>query len=139
MCLIWRRSYFCGRRLFRFLIVAQYLIQYCPFCGNHAPASKRDSLFAKMTSDEFDRIQSLIAGLQTIDEVIVKFSEPDEDIANGSFRRFPETDNQPPVVQAFHQLTYRKFSPTVDVMISVHPSGLVEFGFSGKLLPQQLQ
>lgn len=96
-------------------------------------------MFAKMTSDGFDRIQSLITGLQTIDEVIVKFGEPDEGIANGSFRKFPETDAQPPAVQSFRQLTYRKLSPTVGVMISVHPSGLVEFGFSVKRLPQKPQ
>ena len=130
------------KKLNEYQIVANghlWLIRYCPFCGNLAPPSKRDSLFAKMTPDEFARIRDLVAGLRTVKEVLATFGVPDDDIANGGFREFPETTDRPSIRQAFRQLTYRGLSPTVSVMVSVHSSGLVEFGFSGKLLSQKHQ
>lgn len=117
----------------------RWLIRYCPFCGNLTPPSKRGSLFAKMTPDEFARIRNLVAGLRTVEEVLAKFGVPDDDITNGGFREFPETADQPPIKQAFRQLNYQGLSPTVNLMVSVHPSGLFEFGFSGKLLSQKHQ
>lgn len=115
----------------------RWLIRYCPFCGNLAPPSKRSSLFAKMTPSEFARVRDLVAGLRTVEEVLAKFGVPDDDIANGGFREFPESADRPPMKQVFRQLTYRGLSPTVNVTVSVHPSGLVEFGFSGKLLSEK--
>lgn len=112
----------------------RWLVRYCPFCGNLAPPSKRASLFTKVTPDELARMQNLVEGLRTVDDVLGKFGLPDQDIPNGGFREFPEAANRPPMLQVFRQLTYRGLSPTVNVTVSVHPSGLAEFGFSGKPL-----
>src|SRR5947209_1768445 len=58
-------------------------IYHCPFCGGSAPKSKRESLFAHLSTEELLRLSELTKDLSTVSDAIAKFGPPDEYIPNG--------------------------------------------------------
>src|SRR5260370_37691856 len=51
---------------------AHLLIYHCPFCGGAAPQSKRDTLFAVVSTTEARRLHELLSDIKTIEEAIKK-------------------------------------------------------------------
>jgi hypothetical protein len=52
------------------------LIYHCPFCGGTAPESKRDRLFAVISSDEEERLFALSRDVKTVEEALVILGPP---------------------------------------------------------------
>ncbi len=110
------------------------MMRHCFFCGGKAPASLRETLFAKLTSEERFRLVNLTKSLKTVDETIAVLGEPNEDREAGTIITHPERDGKPEETRSYRTLGYRNLSETANVNVTVYPTGEVAFSFSGKYI-----
>lgn len=108
------------------------MIYYCPFCGGRVPKSQRHMQFMYVTHDEESRINELIHGLHTCDEVVARFGPPDADIPNGLSWREPADADRPPRGEAARALWYRGLSSQADVIFYVYTDGHVRGTWQAK-------
>jgi hypothetical protein len=107
-------------------------IYHCPFCGGSAPKSKRESLFAHVTADEFCRLGELTKDVSTVSEALTKFGPPDEDIPNGYGEIAPSRNGQPGRSEFFRVMRYNGLSQTTVVDVVVRPENRVSFSYGPK-------
>lgn len=105
---------------------------YCPICGGSAPPSRRSLLFHPISQAERERLFELTSGIETVQEVLSKFGEPDLRMSTGHATITPERDGQPETTQSFPAMIYSNLSKVAEVRVVVYPTGRVEFLFSGK-------
>ncbi len=111
------------------------VIYHCFFCGGAAPKSKRARLFATIPRDEVERLRDLATGCATLDDVIRKFGEPNDDMAEGHGDMTRETDGKPPTVKYYRVLRYSNLSETAEVdFVDYGPSRGVRTSFHGKYI-----
>lgn len=110
----------------------QLIILYCPFCGGSAPPSRRDSLFHTITQAERERLIELTSGIQTVQQVISTFGEPDLRLSMSTTT--PEKARQPETTQSFPQWVYSNLSEVAEVRVVVYPTDRVEFCILAKTL-----
>jgi hypothetical protein len=115
------------------------VLYHCPFCGGKAPESRRSNFFATLTASEIERLQALVAGLRTIEEVLARFGPPDEDFSAGSGTMTPGKNGRPDRFESLRMLHYEGLSDTAMVHVEVSASGHVGFSYTGKYLsaPEQ--
>lgn len=111
---------------------AELRIYHCPFCGGKVPKSKRDTLFATLGHAEMRRIGKLIKHLHTLDDVLRKFGQPDEDHAAGAGITAPERDGKPEATRSYRMVIYTNLSQTANVEVIVYPTDRIEITLSGK-------
>jgi hypothetical protein len=108
----------------------QMIIFYCPSCGGSAPPSRRDSLFHTITQAERERLIELTSGIQTVQEVISTFGEPDLRLSMSTIT--PEKACQPETTQSFPQWVFSNLSEVAEVRITIYPTDRVGFSFRAK-------
>ena len=108
------------------------VIYHCPFCGGAAPKSQRALLFHVIPSEEELRLVALLEGITSVEAAIHKLGEPDEDDPRGTGVRMPERDGQPPTMQWFRTLRYKKLSKVADVWITARADGRASWQLQGK-------
>ncbi len=104
----------------------QMMIYFCPFCGGEVPKSRRESMFAHVTSEEERRICFLFEGINTEEDVLRKFGRPDAEEDVGLMFRYPEKSGQPGYGGALRTLTYKNLSPVADIVFYVKEDGQVQ-------------
>jgi hypothetical protein len=109
-----------------------WMIYYCPFCGGHAPKSRRDEFFHKLSDKERKRLINLTKNLKTLDAVMTAFGRPDIDQPAGLVIAKPERDGIPEKTESFRVIIYTKLSITADVHVTIHPNDRVGISFLGK-------
>lgn len=107
-------------------------VYYCPICGGSAPPSRRGSLFHTISQAERERLFELTSGIETVQDVISQWGEPDLRMSTGLSKITPERDDQPETAQSFPAMIYSNLSEVAEVRVVVFPMGRVEFLFSGK-------
>jgi hypothetical protein len=111
-----------------------WVIYHCPFCGGAAPKSKRDLLFATISTAERTRLCDLAAPLKTVEQVIEAFGPPDWESHSASST--PEKDGTPPRTELHRMLTYENLSEVAEVQFFEMDDGKVYTTLCGKLLPR---
>jgi hypothetical protein len=110
------------------------IVRHCPWCGGTAPKSQRGSFFAHLHDEERQRLNSLMKGIKTVDDVLLKFGEPDEDHAQGVGTLTPGNDTTPDHYEPQRLLRYTGLSEIASVDIIVYPTGNIGFSYNGKYL-----
>ena len=132
------------------------IIYYCFFCGGAAPESLRASKFAVIGQGEMARLMELTKDLQTVEDVISRFGQPEWDTPRGMITTMPSVDlspwallksalrrllgtklkgiDTPELTESFRALSYSGLSETADVLVTVRPDGKVHFGYVGKYI-----
>lgn len=118
---------------------AKLFIWHCPMCGGRAPHSTRGNLFEVVGHTELMRLHALTAKLKTLDEVLTALGKPDSDREFGKGVTTPERGKGPPVTKFYRTLTYKNYSETADISVTVRADGRVEFAFSGKYIGPKTQ
>lgn len=109
------------------------IIRHCPWCGGAAPRSKRESLFAKITQKEEDRLRRMTSGLRTIASVVKKLGKPDVDMEHGMVMKTPDSKDNPPTIKSYRTLHYKSLSKTAEVHFTdLGPDRGVRADFIGK-------
>ena len=108
------------------------LIYHCPFCGGAAPESKRSLLFAQIPDTEEERLARVLDGVETIDQAVSKFGQPD--FEGVSTTRQPEKENQAPELQRHREIRYYKLSEVADIWITERPDGKIFWQLQGKYI-----
>ena len=111
---------------------ASIVIYHCPFCGGAAPESRRDRLFAVISSEEEKRLFSLLNGVRTIDDAIEALGPPDLDRPDGVGWRHAEGEQTPPKSERFRSAIYSRLSDVADIHFTVYPNGSVHASLQGK-------
>jgi hypothetical protein len=106
-------------------------LNYCPVCGQRAPQSRRDALFAPLCDAEMQRIEQLAAGLRTLEEVRARFGEPDDDRMPGVMLREPAGAGRPPSMRRYRTLRYSGISDSLHVFF-YERRGSIELIMGGK-------
>lgn len=109
-------------------------LYFCPFCGGAAPKSRRDELFARITTLELNRLQAVTSGLHTVEDVIRELGPPDHDLAAGEGAISAPKGHIPPMAQHFRMLVYSRLSETIDIRVTDRDEGRVRFTFTGKYI-----
>jgi hypothetical protein len=109
-------------------------IYHCWFCGGKAPESLRGTLFARISTEERDRLFALIGEVVTVSALIERFGKPDSDSARGVVIEKPERDGQAPTAEARRVLVYSRLSEVADVRAEVYPDDRVGFSLQGKYI-----
>ena len=113
-------------------VEAKMMIYHCPFCGGRAPKSRRGDLFHRLTEAERRRLLEMTEKLETLDEVIAAFGQPDFDMPSGSVSVMPEREGKPEVTESCRVLQYTKLSDTANVHVNVYPTNRVRFSLWAK-------
>jgi len=115
------------------------LIYHCPMCGGVASESKREDVFAIVTEEERFRVNALIRGFKTVEDIVSTFGPPDRDSTfqlpedlPAAMLTIPGTDLQQ--AGPLRQLTYEQLSGTADVQFTIYSNGKVE----GLIFPKYL-
>jgi len=69
------------------------MIYYCPICGGPVPKSLRDDLFAKISSEEEERLNSMTDKIKSLEELIAAYGEPDRQQNHYSYKHLSDTAN----------------------------------------------
>jgi ClpX C4-type zinc finger protein/uncharacterized protein DUF6980 len=101
-----------------------HIIRYCPFCGGHTPASRRQRLFARPSPAELQRLKELTKDIRTIEDALRILGTPGWDNPQGTTWSKPATDDNPPLTTVHRTLWYYDYSDTADVCVT-------EFGSAG--------
>ena len=109
-------------------------IYHCPFCGGSAPKSKREQLFAHLTTEEIQRLSELTQSVATVSDAIAKFGSPDEDIPNGYGETRPSKNGEPGRSEFFRVLRYNRLSDTAIVDVVVRAEERVTFSYGPKYI-----
>jgi hypothetical protein len=110
------------------------LLRYCPGCGGKAPASVRQSLFARLTNAEVHRLQELTAGIKTVADAFNVLGAPDDDCPVGAGQVSAYRDDEPQVAEFFRTLVYRRLSETADVHVTVRSDHDLRITYQGKYI-----
>jgi len=108
------------------------LVYFCPLCGGRAPASKRGSLFQKLDLAEQQRLFELTKNLQTVQDVIAAFGEPDTRRPFGMMVVATGPEGAPQTTQSYPMMVYSKLSPSADVHVTIYPMEKVGITFQSK-------
>lgn len=108
------------------------LIYFCPLCGGSAPKSQRGNLFYRLTDAEQQRLAQLTKELQTVQDVIAAFGEPDIGQPVGIIVVTREKEGVPETTQAYPVMIYTRLSAVADVHVTVYPADKVGISFQGK-------
>lgn len=103
------------------------VVRFCMSCGGHAPQSRRDDLFHRVSDAEQARLVELISGLRTADEVRERLGEPDE-LLESAVWYSKEVGPGPQEGEAFDLWTYVGFSDVASVLFEVR-NGAVKRGY----------
>ena len=106
-------------------------IVYCPFCGDLAPTSRQQRLYARLTSSETERLKELTKDIHTLDDAVTMLGEPDEDLPQGVELKSPEQGEDPPQSVFYRCLIYKKLSKRANVRITDYLSDRVHIAFEG--------
>jgi hypothetical protein len=108
------------------------VIYHCPFCGGAAPESKRPQLFAVISSDEKERLYSLLSSITSIDEAIATLGPPD--FQSHTSTTMCEEEGQGSPVSFQRLIRYASLSDTAEVDLVERSDGRLELGLRGKFL-----
>jgi hypothetical protein len=111
---------------------SKLVIYHCPFCGGHAPRSKRALLFHVIPPEEERRLAALLDGVASIRGAIRKLGKPDDDSPSGTGVQMREHAGRPMTMQWFRTLRYEKLSKVVDVWITERADGRASWRLQGK-------
>lgn len=107
-------------------------IYHCPFCGGAAPESKRDLLFAVITTEEEQRLTELLRGINSLDDAVSVLGPPDRDEPHAVTQRMPEKNGKPPAIENFRLLVYSQLSGTAEVWITDYRERGLSIRLQGK-------
>jgi hypothetical protein len=110
------------------------IIYHCPFCGGATQKSQRDKLFALIPEDEVQRLNQLLIEINSIEDAIVKFGDPNHDFRNGSGVTIPEKDGSPPQSRFYRRIVYLGLSDSAEVHLTDYHRDRVDIMFQGKYL-----
>jgi len=101
-------------------------LYHCPFCAGRAPASHRAELFARIPSEETDRLHLLTKNLLTEQDVLRHLGEPSKRLEPGSSTTYPGRTGQPSRTETFSILRYDQHSSIAQIDVRVHRDGTVD-------------
>jgi hypothetical protein len=107
------------------------MIYHCPFCGGRTPRSRRDELFMHITAAEHERLKGILQNLETLSDVLAALGPPDSDQRLG-YSETATSKKGRSSTKLYRLLTYTGLSKVADVLVTVHPTERVGFGFRGK-------
>jgi hypothetical protein len=110
------------------------VIYHCPFCGGAAPESRRDLLFAAISTAEQDRLAQVLAPIETIQQALDTLGPPQMDDFSVERNLRRDEPNNPPTIQRCRELLYTMLSEVADVRITENSTGRVSWMLSGKYL-----
>jgi hypothetical protein len=91
-------------------------------------------MFAEVSSDESERLQSLIKEIKTEGDALRVFGEPTHVLEPGGRHTEPEKDDAPGYIHLYRTLRYEAVSDTAVVDVSVDQNGRVFISLFGKYL-----
>lgn len=110
------------------------VIYHCPFCGGAAPESKRDQLFAKVSTTEEYRLNELLKDIKTMDDAIEKLGRPEIDNPHGCIIQSKQTEKCPTITQNYRSLMYSNLSDVANVILTDFHKERIHISYQGKFL-----
>jgi hypothetical protein len=111
--------------------VTSVMIYHCPFCGGRTPKSRRGELFMHITDAERERLKGIVQNLETVSDVLAALGPPDRDDRAG-YSITTTSKKGRSSTKLYRELRYVGLSAMADILVTVHPSEKVGFGFIAK-------
>lgn len=111
--------------------VMSVMIYHCPYCGGRTPKSRRRELFMHITDTERERLKSIVQNLASVSDVLAALGPPDRDDPVG-YSVTTKSKKGRSSAKLYRALTYSGLSTMADILVTVHPSEKVGFGFIAK-------
>jgi hypothetical protein len=103
------------------------LLYHCPFCGGRTPKSLRETLFATVPNEEYERLHVLTRGIKSIEDAIRILGTPSRDEATTVPPDFtPPTERDGRSNWPVRFLTFSDCSDVAEVQVSVKADNTVE-------------
>jgi hypothetical protein len=113
----------CGDKIF--------MLYYCPLCGGRLPESRRGELFVEASPEEQSQLESRLAGVKTIDEIIARLGEPDLDFGATSFKA--EDKAIYGYKDVIRSIRYERLAKTLTVSAQELEDGALQIFYTGKV------
>jgi hypothetical protein len=108
-------------------------IYHCPFCGGRTPESRRDTLFAVVPNEEYERLHALTAGIKSVEDAVRVLGTPSRDEATTIPPGFaPPTDREGKSTWPVRFLTFSDCSKLADIQVSVKADNSIEVSVGPK-------